>query len=238
MLARHVGVHGARVDAVVLREQHPEAAGVEDRAAADDPLRRQAADPVREVAQDVDRVRRDEDDPVRVRLRDLGDDRAEDRRVLGDEVQARLARLLRGARRDDRDRGALAVGDRPGPHPCRAGERDRVHEVHRLALGLALVGVDEDDLRRQPGQQQRERERGAHGTRADDGDTRRMGEGERVGSFGRGHGRTLPHRRLDVHLGGTGAQGAVSRRRSALARASPRRCSWGVRSTAPNRARP
>ena len=142
----------------------------------------EAGDAVGQVRQHVDRVGGDEDDPVRVGLGDRGHDLAEDGRVLADEVDPRLARLLGGAGRDDRDRGAGTVGDRAGPDARRARERDGVHQVHRLALRLAGVGVDEDDLGRQAAEEEAEGEGGADGAGAHDGDTRGMGR--RVGRRG------------------------------------------------------
>ena len=117
---------------------------------------------------------------------------AEDRRVLVDEVQAGLARLLGRARGDHRDGGAAALLDRTGPDAGGAGERHRVHQVHRLALGPSLVGVRQDDLGGQAGEEQRERERRPDGARADHGDPGRMRRGERVDGAGRRHGATLP----------------------------------------------
>ena len=78
-----------------------------------------------------------------------------------------------------------------------------MHEVHRLALGLAGVGVDEDDLRRVAGQEEAEREGRADGTGADDGDARRMGRGAgRRGALGhrRDLGHALGHVVADVRL--------------------------------------
>ena len=104
-----------------------------------------------------------------------------------------LARPLCGAGGDDGDRGARAVVDRPGPDACVPGERDGVHEVHRLALGLPLVRVDEQDLGREAGQQQTERERRADGAGPDDGDPGRVRRGERVERLRGGHAHTVVH---------------------------------------------
>ena len=132
---------------VVLREQHPEAGGVEDRPRPDDALRRQAADPPREVREHVDRVGRDEDDPVRVRL---GDRRDERRGRSPRSSWTRSIRVSPGCWAAPAvmhgDRGAAAVLDVARPDARRPRERDRVHEVHRLALGLPLVRVDQHDL--------------------------------------------------------------------------------------------
>ena len=81
------------------------------------------------------------------------------------------------------------------------------------------------------------------GARADDGDPRRMGEGERVGSAsGAVMADTLPHRRLDVHRGRPGRSGADrgSRARgSAFARCQPAAVLPGRElPPPPNRARP
>ena len=88
-----------------------------------------------------------------------------------------------------------------GPDPRRPRERDRVHEVHRLALGLAGVGVDEDDLGREAREEEAEREGRADGAGADDGDPRRMGRGAGLGralGLGRGTGR-LAHDAIVPH---------------------------------------
>ena len=84
-----------------------------------------------------------------------------------------------------------------GPSHTRAvaRERDRVHEVHRLALGLPPVRVDEQDLGREAGQQEPERERRADGAGPDDGDAGRVRRGERVERLRSGHGHTVVHRR-------------------------------------------
>ncbi len=72
---------------------------------------------------------------------------------------------------------AMTTIDAPGAVLVRARadarrprERDRVRDVHRLALGAVGGGVDEDDLGGQAGQQERVRERGADVAGADDDD--------------------------------------------------------------------
>jgi hypothetical protein len=101
------------------------------------------------------RVRRDEDDPIGVGFRDPGHDLAEDRGVLADEIQPRLARLLAGTSRDHRDSGTRTVRVRACPDAHRPGEGHGVLEVHCLALGAPFVGVHQDDLGREPRQEQR-----------------------------------------------------------------------------------
>ena len=170
VLADDECVDRARIDAEVVRQRGPETGGVEDRARPDDTFRRQPGQPPRLVRQHVDRVGRDQDDAGRVGLGHLGHDLTEDRRVLADQVKARLARLLPGARRDHRDGRAGAIGIRTGPHAGRLRERHGVLQVHRLALGASLVRVDQHDLRGDARQQQGVSERRSDVADPDDRD--------------------------------------------------------------------
>ena len=78
-----------------------------------------------------------------------GHDRADDARVLGQQVVAAHARLARQAGGDHDDVGAGRVRVVVGAHDPHvvAHDRRRLRHVQRLALGQALDDVDEDDVR-------------------------------------------------------------------------------------------
>ena len=149
MLAHDERVHAAGVDAEVVAQRRAEPPRVEHGPRPDDSLRRETRRSATSRGEDVDRVRRDEDDAVRVRVRDLG--------MISRKIAA-FAGPGRGASRPGAGRSRRRRPSRPRPRSrrsrrprcARAGERHRVVQVHRLAFGPFRVRVDQDDLGGEP----------------------------------------------------------------------------------------
>jgi hypothetical protein len=80
-----------------------------------------------------------------------------------------LSGLLLGARRQDGDGRPRAIGIISGPDARRVGEGHSMVEVHRLALRLGSVGIDEHDLCGKTAQNQSIGKRGSHIAHADNG---------------------------------------------------------------------
>ena len=112
--------------------------------------RREAAGLERHVAHRVERIGDDDDDRVRASARRLLDDRADDARVLGQQVVAAHARLAGEAGGDDDDvrAGRVGVVVRAGDLHVVAHDRRRLGQVERLALRQALDDVDQHDVRK------------------------------------------------------------------------------------------
>ena len=107
------------------------------------------------MREDVDRVRRDENDPVRIGGNHPGHDLSEDRGVALGEVQPRLPRPLAGPCGKDRDDRAGAVLVVARPDLGRARERNGMGKVHRLAFRPLPIDIDEDNLGREAREEQR-----------------------------------------------------------------------------------
>ena len=95
----------------------------------------------------VHRIGDDEDIPRESASFQLVQDGKEDGAVAFDEIQPRFARLLVGARRDDRHGriGGVRIVSRPNVH--RFGKEQAVRDVLRLPFGAGCVGVDEYHFR-------------------------------------------------------------------------------------------
>ncbi len=146
--AEHEGVRAADGDAELPGDEGPEARRVEHAGHADDALAREAAGLHGHVAHRVERVGDDDQDRVGRDRRGLADDRADDARVLGQQVVAAHARLAGQAGGDDDDVGAGRVGVVVGARDRAvvAHDRRRLGQVERLALGQPLDDVDQDDV--------------------------------------------------------------------------------------------
>ena len=147
MLADDVGVdaHGRHLE--VFAEHVAEAGGVQHGAGADDAVGRQAGELPGGVGQNVDGVGGDEEDAVESVGHDVVDDGLEDLHVLVHQLQPGFAGLLGGAGAQDDERGVLAVGvGAAGDLGAGGGPDDAVVEVHDVALGFALVDVDDREV--------------------------------------------------------------------------------------------
>ena len=129
-----VGVLDA--DAQLHRDERPESGRVEDAGHPEDPLPREPGRLERDVAHRVERVRDDDQDRVWRVLHRLLDDRADDARVLGQQVIAAhpgLARQAGGDHDDVRVRG-IGVIVRPRDPGVVPDDRGGLGKVETLAL--------------------------------------------------------------------------------------------------------
>ena len=102
----------------------------------------------RELHHRVEGVRDEHQDGVLRARGDLLDDRADDLRVLEQQVVARHAGLAREPGGDDDDVGVRGLVVAVGADEARvvAVDRPRLREIERLALRNALDDVDQDDV--------------------------------------------------------------------------------------------
>ena len=132
-----------------------ETAAVEHAALTENAVARQSRILERQVRHGVHRV--GDDDEVRIgrELQSLIDDALDDLRVDADQILAAHARLARHAGRDDDDLGSRRRGvavrivrqSRDALHRrVKVQHVRRLHDVDGLALGHALLDVNEDDL--------------------------------------------------------------------------------------------
>ena len=85
---------------------------------------------------------------------DLGNQLPPNLAVARDHIEARLARALVGSGGEHGNGRAGAVGEISGPDARGMRERHGMVEVHGLAFGLGAIGVDQDNFRREPVQQE------------------------------------------------------------------------------------
>lgn len=152
MLADDEGVHVARAHVEVAAEFTLQPRRVERSARANDSVRREARELRRSMREDVDWVRRDNEQRVWRRSSDAGHNICENRIVGPHKLETRLAWLLVHSRSDDDGCGASAVlvgaGADSGP-----GEVRGVGEIGRLAISAMRVDVDDDNIRGQTTEQ-------------------------------------------------------------------------------------
>ena len=170
VLAVDVRVDILRADAEALGQRRLQAAGVQDRAGADDVALGHAGDLVEHVGQHVDRVGDDDIDRVRRGGGDLRGDVLEDVDVGLRQLQPALPGLAGKTRGDDDDVGARRGVIVAGADDRRGTERRTLINVHRLAERLLLVDVDQDDLGRGTLDHQIVCDRGADAACADNSD--------------------------------------------------------------------
>jgi hypothetical protein len=157
----------------MLAQQKAKTRRVQNRPRSDHPRRRQPRKFTSRVGQHIDRIRRYQQNSVRIMLRDLRHDRAPDAGIVLDAVQSRLSRFLTRSRRQHCDRGACTIGVVSGPNACGMSERNRVAQVHGFALSLGPVIVDQDDFCGKSAQQQSISKRRSNVPRADHRHTHR-----------------------------------------------------------------
>jgi len=146
VLAEHVRMDVARIDAVVRRKLRPQARRIEDRAGAEHLCRRQARQAQCGERERIDRIGSDEEQPFGIRAHHFAHNAAQHLHVAHQQRRPALALALRGARSDHGHRRARRIGQPARPHADRGVEGDGVRDVHRLALRALVVGVDHHDL--------------------------------------------------------------------------------------------
>ena len=147
MLTVDVRVHILRTDEKALGKRGLEAAGVKNRARADDLVLGKPGNFVEHVGQHVHGIRNEDIDGLRRDAHNLRGDVLEDVDVHLRKLQPGLAGLSRKAGGDDHDVGVcrrliVARTDDGG-----RTERRALIDVQRLAERLLLVDVDQHDLR-------------------------------------------------------------------------------------------
>ena len=124
------------------------AGGVEHRAQTDDLLPRETGILDRQMSQDIDRIRDDENDRVTLRARgfDVRNDLHEDGDVAVDQVEAGLIRFATGAGGDEED---VAVGCPrvvAGVDTLIGTETRSVQEIQGFTIGHILIRIDQLDF--------------------------------------------------------------------------------------------
>ena len=170
VLADDKGMNALAVHRQMLAQLVLQAGGVQNRAGTDDAVLREAGQLDGGIGQDVHGICHHQQDAAAVPLGDLRDDALEDVQVLVHEIEPRLAGFLARTGRDDDDGGIHDVVISAGVNFHVAHKGDAVADVHGFALGLGVVGVDQDDLRKQLALHQGKSGRRTDEATADDGD--------------------------------------------------------------------
>ena len=143
VLADDKGVDAAVVHAQMLAQQIAQARRIQHRARAEDAVFGQIRVPLGDAREHVHGVGHDEDIPRKAASFQLAQHGEQDGGVALDQIQPRFARLLVGARRDDRQRRVGGVRIAAGADVRRFGEEQPVRDVLRLSLRAGGVRVDE-----------------------------------------------------------------------------------------------
>lgn len=147
MLAHDPAINRTRRHARLSRQRASQPRRVEERATPNDLRRRQTRVLQREISQNIDRVRNQQQNCFLVERLHIVDDAAQDRLVATDQVRARFAFLLRCAGGHDDDVALSRFGVLCGAH-AGAGVAvvGCVAEVLDLGIADFGFGVDEEDF--------------------------------------------------------------------------------------------
>jgi len=148
MAAEHERVHALDRHVQLAGDERPEAGRVEDTGHPEERFAGEARRLQGDVAHRIERVRDDDQDRVGGVRGGLLDDRADDPRVLRQEVVPAHPRLASEAGRDDDDvrAGRVGIVVRARDPGVVADDGGRLGQVEALALRQPFHDVDEDDV--------------------------------------------------------------------------------------------
>ena len=130
----------------MLSQKVFQSGSIQNRACAEDPVLRIAAELEGSVGKHIYGVGYDQENGAVVDLDDLRNDLPEDGHILFHQIQPGLSRLLARARGDN-DHGRVGnIGVVPGPDLHGPGKGQAVADIQRLPLRPGPVHVDEDQL--------------------------------------------------------------------------------------------
>ena len=149
VLAQHITVHVVRVNAQVLGQQRPEPGGIQRGARTHHPAGWHAAlrcDPGCQMGEHIDWIRRHQQDRTRGMFDDLRHDSGKDLRISLEQVQARLARSLGNASREDHNPAAGQIRVIASRDLQRMRKRHGMQDIIRFSPGALIVKIDQHHL--------------------------------------------------------------------------------------------
>lgn len=147
MLTENVRVDRTCRHLGLIRQDPPEARRVQKRPAANTLLSGQTSQLLREVRQDIDRIRHQQQDGILLERLHVLDRTAQDLKIAPNQVRPALALLLFRTGRDDHDVALASLLVSAGADPgARVAVVRGVGEILDLSVADLCLGVDEEDV--------------------------------------------------------------------------------------------
>ncbi len=139
-------MHAARVDVELVADQIAEPGAVEQSTRTDNPIHRPLRFFPREITHNIDRIRCNQQNAVRVNLEHFRNNAIENSDVALKQIDASLSFALRRSRCNDNNVGFSAILICTCPYLGSAEERHAVIHIERIPDGFLMIGVDQHEL--------------------------------------------------------------------------------------------